>query len=81
MSEQEQPATPDFVGIVQAGEFEESLEAIRDLLAQRLVEATARDSATVAKQLVAVITELKKLGAGPEEDGIDDLRDDGEPDS
>lgn len=70
-----------FLETVKSGDHQESLKAIRDLLAERLIEATTRDSAAVAKQLVAVLTELDQLGTTEEESLLDELRDDRESDS
>ena len=47
--------------IVQVGNLRKSLEAIRDLLAERLAECDTKESAGVAKQLVAVLKELDSL--------------------
>lgn len=51
----------DLPQIVRKGELRQSLEAIRDLLALRLVDADTKESASVAKQLVAVLAELDRL--------------------
>lgn len=66
-----------FLKVIRSGKRKESLEAIRGLLAQRLYDAEARESASVAKQLIAVINELDSVGVGREGSFVDELRAEG----
>ncbi|MFY1660899.1 hypothetical protein [Micromonospora sp. WMMD1274] len=73
MSEQEQPASPDFVEIVSTGTHEQALEALRRHLTARLAGASDRDAVGLSKQLQAVIAELSRLGMDEEGSDLDDL--------
>lgn len=63
----------DLLGIVRKGDLRASLEAIRDLLAERLVVAEAKESASVAKQLMTVLVELDRLPNEHRESVSDEL--------
>lgn len=63
-----------FARTIKRGTRQQALEAIRDLLSQRLFDAQTKDSAAVAKQLIAVINELDSMGIGREESFVDGLR-------
>ncbi|MGC5330986.1 hypothetical protein [Micromonospora sp. DT62] len=56
----------DFSHVMQKGTYREQLEAIRDLLAERLVKAFPKDAAGIAKQLGEVLAELEQLNADEE---------------
>lgn len=65
----------DFTEVIRNGSRREQLEAIRDLLAERLLKAFPKDVAPIARELGEVITELEQLN---EEEGgspLDDLLD------
>ncbi|MEV2240573.1 hypothetical protein [Micromonospora sp. NPDC049891] len=64
----------DFSKVIQEGCYREQLEALRDLLAERLERAFPRDAAGIAKQLAEVLAELETLGAEDEESFIDRLQ-------
>lgn len=53
------------------GDLTESLLAIRDVLADRLDGATAKDAAPLARQLGEVLRQLAELTAPEEEDAVD----------
>lgn len=51
----------------------QALEALRDRLAEELVEAEGRDVAPIARELRATLADLETLPNGREESPVDDL--------
>lgn len=64
----------DFMKVIQTGTYRERLEAIRDLLAERLLRAHPKDAAPIAKQLGEVLAELDQLDSDEERSPLDELR-------
>ena len=58
--------------VVAAGDRRASLQAVRDELARRLVDAD-KDAAAIARQLTTVLRELDELPNPAEESKVDDL--------
>lgn len=63
---------PDLVDAV-GGDRIGALEALRDLLAERLEKAGPRDTASLAKQLGDVLRELADLKPSEESDSVDEI--------
>lgn len=59
--------------VVKEGDLRASLEAIRDLLAARLDDATPRDTAAITRQLTSVLERLDRLTGGGEESPLDQI--------
>ncbi len=59
--------------VVATGDRRKSLEAVRDLLADRLIEAGTREAATIAKELRNVMAELYSLPGEREGSKSDEL--------
>lgn len=59
--------------VVATGDRRKSLEAVRDLLADRLVEASTREAAPIAKELRNVMAELYSLPGEREGSKSDEL--------
>lgn len=55
------------------GTYIERLVALRDLLADRLERAGARDVAPIAKQLSDIDARLEELTVPEESDGVDEI--------
>jgi len=65
------PVNPDLLVVVRSGDRRASLEAVRDKLAELLVDASDRTAAGLAQRLVAVIAELDALPGGREVSKLD----------
>jgi hypothetical protein len=59
--------TPDFLDEVESGDRRRGLLALRELLAQRLPDAPARDLAALSRRLMQVMEELETLGDDDED--------------
>jgi hypothetical protein len=60
----------DFVDAIKTGDRRTQLEALRDQLAERMDAAGARDTASIAKELCAVLEDLENLPDGREESTV-----------
>lgn len=65
----------DFAKVIASGKRRESLEAMRDLLANRLVDAGDRESAGIAKELRAIVDAIDAIPTAREESVVDNLAD------
>jgi hypothetical protein len=63
----------DLAAAVASNDELTALIAIRDTLAVQLAGAEGKDAAPLARELRAVLLELRRLGAGKQESALDEI--------
>jgi hypothetical protein len=56
-----------------SGQEVQALSALREVLAERLLEADQPATAAISRELRAVLEQLRKLGAGRQESALDEI--------
>lgn len=67
------PLAPEVFAAVRSGNRQESLEAIRDYLAEQLESAKGRDAAPVARELRETIREIAAISTEGQADDVDEV--------